>query len=584
MDISPQDWDRARRMAWWHNARFGMFVHWGLYAQLGRHEWVLHLERMPWDDYDPLADTWQPRPGAAREWAALAKRAGMNYMVMTTKHHEGFCLWDTRQTDFNAVRRGPKRDLVADYVQACREAGLRVGFYYSLMDWHHPDGFECSRDEEARRRFVDFTHGCVRELMTNYGTIDVLWYDVPAPLATPELWESQRLNAMVRELQPDIVINDRSRLPEDFGTPEEHIEAADEGRGWEACMTFNGSWGWAPTPPDDWHSPRRVVQMLRECVAGGGNLLLNVGPLPDGSLPAEAVDRLETVGRWLSTHGEAVYGPHERCTGFSRMWNWLGHWTRVDETTYHFWCRHWPGRRLVLGGIQTPLRTVMLLDTGARVAFNQEADRVILTGLPCECPDPEAGVAVFRLTFAAPLELWRGFGNRFEPAPGAESPLAASGGPRMQILQWHISRLYEAADLMETSCVSRDDPDAVWRPVAAASNGFVAVRPQFDGWGGLVYFISCLHFPVAGQWTLRLGHDGGVKLFVEGQPLALETECRTPARPGRTCVTLDLDAGDHEVVVALDLADGRSRGIFFSIEAANDTLGADALPTVVEFD
>ncbi|MCC7264983.1 MAG: alpha-L-fucosidase, partial [Candidatus Latescibacteria bacterium] len=209
---------RAERMHWWHEARFGMFVHWGLYAQLGRHEWVMNRERIPVAEYEKLADTWKPIERPARAWARLAKEAGMKYMVMTTKHHEGFCLWDTAQTDYNAARRGPKRDLVAEYVEACREFGLKVGFYYSLMDWHHPDGAKCAKDEAARRRFLDFTQGCVRELCTKYGKIDILWYDVSWPLSSPDLWESAKMSQMARELQPHILINNRAQLDEDFGT------------------------------------------------------------------------------------------------------------------------------------------------------------------------------------------------------------------------------------------------------------------------------------------------------------------------------------------------------------------------------
>ena len=164
---------RPERIRWWQEARFGMFVHWGLYAQLGRHEWVMNRERIPVAEYEKLADTWAPRERPAREWARLARQAGMKYMVMTTKHHEGFCLWNTQQTDYNAVRCGPGRDLVREYVEACREFGLKIGFYYSLMDWHHPDGARCAYDEAARRRFLDFTQGCVRELCTNYGKIDI---------------------------------------------------------------------------------------------------------------------------------------------------------------------------------------------------------------------------------------------------------------------------------------------------------------------------------------------------------------------------------------------------------------------------
>mgnify|MGYP003732521779 CR=1 FL=1 len=176
---------RAERMRWWHEARFGMFIHWGLYSQLGRHEWVMNRERIPLAEYEKLADSWHPQPRAARAWAALAAAAGMKYMVMTTKHHEGFLLWDSKLSDYCAARRGPGRDLVREYVEAAREFGLKVGFYYSLMDWHHPDGHACARDEEARQRFVAYTRGLVKELCVNYGKIDILWYDVSWPLPTP---------------------------------------------------------------------------------------------------------------------------------------------------------------------------------------------------------------------------------------------------------------------------------------------------------------------------------------------------------------------------------------------------------------
>ena len=150
--------DRKRRMAWWHEARFGMFIHFGLYSILGRHEWVQNNEGIPLDEYALLADQFKPRRGCMRTWAKLAKKAGMKYMVLTTKHHDGYCLWDTARTDFNTVRTGPKRDLIAEYVDACRAEGLKVGLYYSLMDWKHPDGLRCRKSEPARKRFVEFTH------------------------------------------------------------------------------------------------------------------------------------------------------------------------------------------------------------------------------------------------------------------------------------------------------------------------------------------------------------------------------------------------------------------------------------------
>src|SRR6185312_8371430 len=190
--------EHDRRMRWWHEAKFGMFIHWGLYSVIGRHEWAMEVEGVPIPQYELLAKHFSPKPNAARDWARLAKQAGQKYMVMTTKHHEGFCNFDTKLTDYCASKQAPGRDLVREFVEAARAEGLRVGFYYSLMDWHHPDGVRCLKDEAARRRFVDYIHGQVRELMTNYGKIDVLWYDVPWPLDAKG-WESVEMNTMVRK-------------------------------------------------------------------------------------------------------------------------------------------------------------------------------------------------------------------------------------------------------------------------------------------------------------------------------------------------------------------------------------------------
>jgi len=398
---------RATRIAWWRDARFGMFVHWGLYAQLGRHEWVMNRERIPIGEYEKLADTWHPKPRAARDWARLAKQAGMKYMVMTTKHHEGFCLWDSQQTDYNAMQRGPGRDLVREYVEACREFDLKIGFYYSLMDWHHPDGARCAVDEAARRRFLDFTQGCVRELMSNYGKIDILWYDVSWPLSSPDAWESAKMSGMARELQPHILVNNRAQLPEDFGTPEEHVTAAEAGRDWEACMTFNGSWGYMPIAPD-WRPVREVIDMLRTAAGGQGNLLLNIGPAPDGSIPPEATERLSVVGDWINKNGEALYGQVDRVDG-RLEWTALGTWTLKGNTAY-YWCNRWPGREMVIGGLRTKVERVSLLADGTPVQFEQTENRLVLKNLPYHCPDPATGVVVIKLECAGRPEQKLGAG------------------------------------------------------------------------------------------------------------------------------------------------------------------------------
>ena len=387
-----------KRMKWWHEARYGMFIHYGLYSQLARGEWVMLDERIPVAEYEKLAPGFRPRKGAAAEWAALAKKAGMKYIVLTAKHHEGFCLWDTKQTDYKATNYGAKRDLVREYVKACRKQGLKVGLYYSLMDWHHPDGERCAKNEAARKRFVEFTHGCVRELMSNYGKIDVLWYDMPFPLATPELWESERLNGMVRELQPGIIINNRSRTDEDFGTPEQHITPEKEGRAWESCMTLTGGvWGWRADPAEDWASPRAVIKMLQQVTAGGGNILLNIGPKPDGSVPRIAEDCLVKVGRWLRENGEAVYGRVDRVTAdkFPVGLN-FGKWTLKGKVAY-FWCTHWQGKRLVIVQLQNRIKGVRLLASGKRVRVKQEPGKIVFEGLSAKSPDKIAQMTVFRM-------------------------------------------------------------------------------------------------------------------------------------------------------------------------------------------
>jgi alpha-L-fucosidase len=383
--LTSEQQDRARRLEWFRAARFGMFVHWGLYSQLGRHEWVMNRERIPVAEYEKLARTWKPKPNAARDWAKLAKKAGMRYMVMTTKHHEGFCLFDSKLTDYTAVKHGPKRDLVAEYVDAARAEGLRVGFYYSMMDWHHPDGAKCKQDEEARRRFVDYIHGQVRELCTNYGKVDIMWYDVSWPLNAAE-WESARMNAMVRELQPDIIINDRSQLPEDFGTPEGHITPEKGGRAWESCMTFNDSWGYTQIDTN-YKTAWQVVSMLRTVAAGGGNLLLNIGPTPEGDVPPICRRELLKVGKWLEQNGAAIYDASDP---MQQEWMITGAFTRTGSTIYYH-CNRWPGTELAIGGLRNKVLNARLLN-GRKVKFVQVDNRLVLKGLPAEAPDALATV------------------------------------------------------------------------------------------------------------------------------------------------------------------------------------------------
>ncbi|HWY48508.1 MAG TPA: alpha-L-fucosidase [Bryobacteraceae bacterium] len=380
------DDDREQRMKWWHDARFGMFIHWGLYSVAGRHEWVMENEAIPVAEYEQLAKRFTPQPNAARAWAKLARQAGQKYMVMTTKHHEGFCLFDTKLTNYSAPKQACGRDLVKEYVEAARAEGLRVGFYYSLMDWHHPDGARCAGDEAARRRFVDYIHGQVRELCTNYGKLDILWYDVNWPLK-PEGWEAAQMNAMVRKLQPGIIINNRTGLAEDFATPEQRIEAAD--RAWEACMTMNGSWGYQRAD-DDWKSSKTVVRNLITCARDGGNYLLNIGPKPDGSIPEESVRILTAVGKWMEKNGNTIYTA-EPCQVKRSSYALF---TRKGNTLYMH-VHYWPGDDVAISGLKAQVKSARLHASGKAVKFDQDRFRTRFTGLPASAPDdPVTTIAI----------------------------------------------------------------------------------------------------------------------------------------------------------------------------------------------
>ena len=406
---------RVDRLRWWQEARFGMLVHWNLATELGCAGWGMNRELIPFDIYDRALDRWHPKDRPAREWVRLAKTAGQKYAVFTAKHHEGLCLWDTRQTDYNTMQRGPGRDFVREFVEACREFDLRVGLYYSLMDWHHPDAERSATDETARRRFVDFTRGCLRELVTQYGKIDMLWYDMDFPLRGADQWETAKTNGMIRDLQPDILIRDPVGLDTDYAHVEQQTSTNSESPAWEAtaCTAgargwiYEGTWNWNPVT-HSWRTPNEVLGMLCTIAGGQGNLLLNIGPEPDGSVPKQAVQLLTTLGEWLERNGEAVYGHLDRAGGYVNgawrgpmEWGPRGQWTLQGKTGY-FWCYRWPGKELSIAGLKTKVNAVSLLADGAPVAFRQTDKHLSLTGLPKLNPDNIAGVTVVKIDFDAP--------------------------------------------------------------------------------------------------------------------------------------------------------------------------------------
>ncbi len=325
----------AANIDWLVESRFGMFIHWGVYSLPARGEWVMSREEIPLTTYERYARVFDPDRFDARELAGAARDAGMRYLVLTAKHHDGFCLWNSSLTDYTVMHSPFGRDVVGEVVEAAREADLKVGFYYSLLDWHHPefalDTYHPERSHRhepafARRRddaYRAYLHGQVRELLCNYGTIDYLFFDFSYDDTVrhdpgvwggkgPVYWNSAGLLAMVRELQPDIVVNDRTGLPGDVVTPEQYQPSralARDGRPivWEANQTLNGSWGY-DRDNTQFKSPDLLIRMLVDGVAKGGNLLLNVGPNGRGELDPTAVATLRAIGRWMALHGRSIYG------------------------------------------------------------------------------------------------------------------------------------------------------------------------------------------------------------------------------------------------------------------------------------
>lgn len=300
--------DPVAHMTWWREARFGLFIHWGPVSLKGTEiGWSRGGERrgtggtgdIPLEVYDNLYREFNPVEFDAREWVQIALNAGMKYLVFTSKHHDGFCMFDSALTEYKITNSPFQRDVVRELADACHEAGLKVGWYYSPPDWHHPDYRTANH-----ARYIEYLHGQLRELCTNYGKIDILWFDGLG--GTAEDWDAEKLVTMIRELQPGIVINDRAGLPEDHATPEQRVGAFNRNRRWETCMTICNQWAWKPD--DTMKTLDKCIDVLVRTAGGDGNLLFNVGPMPDGRIEPRQVDRLAEMGAWLGQFGETIYG------------------------------------------------------------------------------------------------------------------------------------------------------------------------------------------------------------------------------------------------------------------------------------
>lgn len=383
--------DGSGDTTWFTHDRFGLFIHWGLYALPARHEWVQNNERLNADQYSSYFKHFDPDLYDPKLWARVAAGAGMKYFVVTTKHHDGFCLWDTKLTDYKAPNTPAGRDLLRPMIDAFREENMRVGLYHSLIDWHHPH-FQIDphigpyRDHSRRKqmnrgrdqmKYADYLHGQVRELLSDFGEIDVLWFDFSYPDRGPEGkgrddWRSEELIRTVRELMPRVILNDRLDVagsadvttPEQF-QPREWVTQDGKRCVWEACQTFSGSWGYH-RDESSWKSLDQLVQMLIDTVSKGGNLLLNVGPTGRGEFDARALERLAGLGEWIKRHDRSIYG----CTAAPR-------WARTPRDcrlTYNPATKRiyvhvfaWPFKHLHLDGFAGRVEYAQLLNDASEI-------------------------------------------------------------------------------------------------------------------------------------------------------------------------------------------------------------------------
>jgi alpha-L-fucosidase len=421
--VAPRDDNRDERMQWWREARFGLFIHWGLYAIPAgewkgdkRHaEWIRHTAQIPIDEYDRLVARFNPVRFDADQWARVARDAGMKYIVITSKHHDGFCLFDSKFTDYDVMSTPFRRDTLKELADACRRHGLRICWYHSIMDWHHPDylprrGWEQRSAEGADLdRYIAHLHNQVRELLTRYGPIGVMWFDGE----WEGTWKHEHgleLYRFCRSIQPDVIINNRvdkgragmagmtedRRFAGDFGTPEQEIPATGlPGVDWETCMTMNNHWGYNKHD-DNWKSSADLIRKLADIASKGGNFLLNVGPKADGTFPQESIDRLRDIGQWMKVNGEAIYGT--QASPFKSLpWGRCTQKALPDgKTRLYLHVFDWPedGRLVVPGLFNEPKEAMILGQPFAGEIAVARAEDAIVISLPHEAPNPVDAVVI----------------------------------------------------------------------------------------------------------------------------------------------------------------------------------------------
>jgi alpha-L-fucosidase len=419
---------KAQRMKWWTDDRFGMFIHWGLYSMPSRHEWVKKNERMTNEAYEKYFELFNPDMYNPKEWAKMAKEAGMRYAVITTKHHEGFCLFDSKFTDYKSTNTPFGKDILREWVDAFRAEGIKIGFYYSLLDWHHPDytidrnhpqsqtsdsAYDRMNKGRDMNKYREYIKNQVTELMTNYGEISVIWLDYSFPAGKHGKgrndWDSENLLKIVRKLQPGILVNDRLDLLDveggwDFTTPEQYkVSKWPEVKGkrvpWETCQTFSGSWGYY-RDENTWKDNKQLLELLIESVSKGGNLLLNFGPTSRGTIDYRAQDRLKSMGEWMKYNSRSIYGCTEAPAEFETPDNCVLTYNPITNRIY-IHCLDWPMGVLHLKGFKGKVKYAQMLHDGSEVEFSNsegywnpdtKAEDVISLSLPVLKPNVEIPV------------------------------------------------------------------------------------------------------------------------------------------------------------------------------------------------
>lgn len=398
---------------WFTHDRFGLFIHWGLYALPARHEWVKNIEHIDNLTYEKYFRHFEPDLYDPEVWAQAAHDAGMKYFVVTTKHHEGFCLWDSRLTDYKAPNTPAGRDLLRPMVDAFRKRDMKVGFYHSLLDWHHPDytvdqyhpmanneEYIAGDKDRNIKKYVEYLYGQTRELLTGYGKVDILWYDFSVPESGrfpgkgKDAWHSEKLIRLVRELQPQILMNDRLQIDQDFKTPEQYqprewVKVNGKPVVWEACHTFSGSWGYH-RDEESWKSVETLVKMLIDTVSKGGNFLLNVGPTGRGEFDERALERLKGIGKWMKYHNRSIYGCTQAPDIYTCPLDCRLTYNPENKRLYlHLFS--WPFKQLHMDNMAGKVEYAQLLNDASEVRMSTNGSALTLE-LPVKKPNVEVPV------------------------------------------------------------------------------------------------------------------------------------------------------------------------------------------------